>query len=91
MKALTTALYGKLAGSALNTSIGGRLYKGRAPSGATYPYVIYRIVSDVPINTFQENLERVLIQFSIYSTASGSTEVEDIYSDLKTLYDDCSM
>ena len=91
MKALTTAIYGKLSGSLLDTAIGGRMYKGRAPDGATYPYVVYLLVSDVPDNTFQEDLERVTIQFSLFSSASSSTEVEDMYSYLKTLYDDCTM
>lgn len=91
MKALSTAIYGKLSGSALASHIGTRLYKGRAPEGATYPYIVYMIVSDVPENTFTENLESVLIQFSIFSITSGSTEVEDIYTDLKALYDDCTM
>ena len=91
MKVLTTAIYGKLSGSALAAHIGTRLYKGRAPEGATYPYIVYMLVANAPDNTFTENLEDVLIQFSCFSSASGSTEIEDIYTDLKTLYDDCTM
>lgn len=91
MKNLSIAIYSKLAGSALNTAVGGRFYKGRAPEGTVYPYVVYMLISDVPANTFTEYLENVLIQFSLFSSASGSTEVEDIYSNLKTLYDECTM
>lgn len=90
MKALTTAIYGKLAGSTLSTAIGGRLYKGRAVDGATYPYIVYKVVSDVPENTFREYLERVVIQFSLFSSASGTTEIEDMFGYLKALYDDCN-
>ena len=91
MKALSAAIYGKLSGSALAARIGTRLYKGRAPEGATYPYVVYLIVANSPEKTFSEDFENTLIQFSIFSDASGSTEVEDIYTDLKTLFDECSL
>ena len=91
MKALSTAIYGKLAGSALNTDIGGRLYKGRAPQSPTFPYVVYMLISDVPDNTFVERMEDVLMQFSLFSSASSSGEVEDMYTHLKALYDDCSL
>jgi len=88
---LTTAIYGKLSGSALASHISTRLYKGRAPEGATYPYIVFMVVSDAPDNTFTEYLEDVLIQFSCFSSTSGSAEAENIYTDLKTLYDDCAM
>jgi hypothetical protein len=92
VKALTTALFAKCTvGSALHTSIGGRLYKGRGPDGATYPYAVYLLVSDVPDPTFAEQLEEVLVQFSLFSKASSSGEVEDCFTNLKALYDDCSL
>ena len=91
MKNLTTSIYGKLTGSALASRIGTRLYKGRAPERADYPYIVFQIISDVPNNTFTENLEDILIQFSLFSSTSGTTEVENMYTDLKTLYDECSM
>lgn len=91
MKNLTTAIYGKIAGSAFSTSIGGRLYKGRAPQGTVWPYAVYFVVSDVPADTFTDKIEEVLIQFSVFSSASGSTEVEDAVTNLKALFDDCLM
>lgn len=91
MKNLTTAIFGKLAGSLLNTDIGGRLYKGQAPDKAVYPYVVYMLVSDTPDDAFAKKGENALFQFSLFSSASGSTEVEDMYSHLKTLYDDCAL
>jgi hypothetical protein len=90
MKNLTTAIYGKLSGSALETAIGGRLFKGQAPEGTDYPYVVFFVASDVPERTFTEDYENVIVQFSLFSIASGTTEIEDIYSDLKTLYDEQS-
>lgn len=86
---MSTALFTKFTGSAFSTSIGGRLYKGRAPQNPTWPYAVYFIISDVPRDTFTEKLEEVLIQFSVFSQASGSTEIEDIVANLKALYDNC--
>ena len=88
---LSKGIYGKLSGSALASHIAARMYKGRAPEDADYPYVVYMIVSDVPDPTFSSNYEDALIQFSLFSSTSGSTEVENMYTDLKTLYDDCTM
>lgn len=92
MKSLSASVFSKCAvGTALHSSIGGRLYKGRAPEAAEYPYVVFSLVSDVPADTFKSNLEDVNIQFSIFSSASSSGEVEDIFNNLKALYDDCSL
>jgi len=91
MKQLTTAIYGKISGSDFSTAIGGRLYKGRAPQPATYPYAVYFVVSDAPDKTYTESFENVVVQFSLFSTASGTTEIEDIYTYLKALYDECAL
>ncbi|MCK9597714.1 MAG: DUF3168 domain-containing protein [Sphaerochaeta sp.] len=91
MKELSTAIFSKLSGSALSAHIGNRLFKGRAPEGAEYPYAVYIIVSNSPEKTFSEDFENTIIQFSLFSAASGSTEVEDMYEDLIALYDECAM
>ena len=92
MKNLTTAIFAKCAiGTSLYTAIGGRIYKGRAPARAAYPYVVYLIVSNSPEKTFSENFENTIIQFSLFSSASGSTEVEDMYTYLNALYDECAL
>ena len=88
---LSKAIFGKLATSALSAHIANRMFKGRAPEGAEYPYIVYLIVSNSPMKVFQGSYEDTLIQFSLFSSASGSTEVEDIYTDLKTLYDEKAM
>jgi hypothetical protein len=49
------------------------------------------LVSDVPGNTWGANIQDTLWQFSLFSSASGSTEIEDLYAYLKTLYDDCTL
>ena len=88
MKALTTAIYSQLAGSALSTAVGGKMFKGRDPDGTSFPYVIFFVVTDMPDRTFTEDYENVIIQFSLFSTASGTTEIEDMFTHLKTLYDE---
>lgn len=92
MKELSTAIFEKCASSTdLYVDIGGRFYKGRASQGAEYPYVVYLIVSDSPDKTFSEAYEETLLQFSLFSAASGSTEIEDIFAHLKELYDECTL
>lgn len=91
MKNLTTAIYGKLAGSSLSSAVGGRVFKGIAPDGTAFPYVTYSLVSDVPEYTFSETMEDVTIQFDLFSNASSSSEVEDLFGYLKALYDFCTM
>ena len=87
---LTTALYGRLVGSALAAHIGTRLYKGRAPQGVTWPYAVYFLINDGPMDTFSETIADVDIQFSLFSKTSGSTEIENMYTDLDTLYNNVS-
>ena len=86
---LTTAIYGKIAGSAFSTAIGGRLRKGQAEDGIEFPYSVYFVVSGSPDNAFQMHYEDVTVQFSLFSSASGSTEIEGMFTNLKALYDDC--
>jgi hypothetical protein len=88
---LTTAIYSKFTGSTLASYIGNRMYKGQAPAGVTYPYIVYSMVTDRPDVTFGTKYEDVVIQFSLYSIASGTAEIETMYTYLKTLYDECSL
>ncbi len=87
---LTTAIFGKMtSATALYVDVGGRLYKAEAPEGAEFPYCVYFVVSDLPEYPGGKTIEQVMIQFSLYSKANGSTEVETMLTDLRTLYDDC--
>ena len=71
--------------------IGGRLFEGQAPEGSEFPYAVMMLISDVPADTFKDDLEDVQIQFSLFSSASSSGEIHDMFTDLKTLLDDCSL
>lgn len=91
MKNLTTAIYSKLSGSTLTSLIGGRLYKGRAPENVQYPYAVFFVVVDTQADTFKDKHDDVIIQFSLFSSASSTTEIEGIYAALKSLYDDATL
>jgi hypothetical protein len=91
VKNLTTAIFSKAAGSGFSTAIGGRFYKGRAPQGVTWPYAIYFVVTDMPADTFTERLEDCVVQFSVFSKASGTTEILDAVAALQALYDYCNL
>lgn len=87
MKALKAAIYSAMAGTPFATSIGSRLYDSRVPQNPTLPYVAYWVISSVPDRTFSEDMSNVLIQFSIFSKASGTTEILDIGTNLIACYD----
>jgi hypothetical protein len=89
VKNLSEAIYNKFTGSAFSTSVGGRLYKHRTKQSPTWPYAVYYLITDVPIDTFTENLEDVTVQFSIFSQATSSTEIEGAFANLIALYDNC--
>lgn len=91
MKNLSKAIYSKISGSALETAVNGRFYKGRAPEGIEYPYVVYMLISDIPDRTMSSRYNHATIQFSLFSLDSGSTEVEDMYTNLKALFDECDL
>ena len=91
MKNLTTAIYSQMAGSAFGTSINSRLYKGQAPDGTSYPYSCYFVVTNTPERTFTEDYRNVIVQFSLFSSESGSTEIENMAAALEALYDEQPM
>jgi hypothetical protein len=94
MKTLSEALWNKFSAVDINSvhtdlyiATKGQLYKERAKQNAILPYVVYHIISDVPEWNFCSDFEKVRIQFDLYSEANSSTEVEDLYAKLKSLFD----
>jgi len=94
MKNLSTAIYGVFTALTAGVNndfyddIQGRLFKGRAPEGTQYPYAVFMLISVVPTRTFSEHFEDSLIQFSLFSSTSSSSEVEDMFTHVKALYDE---
>jgi hypothetical protein len=94
MKNITTGLYTvftELTGGAHNAfynSIGGRLYDTLAPDGAEMPFAVYLIIAATDDDTFSENMLEVLVQFSLFSNASGSTEIKNMDTYLTSMLKD---
>ena len=91
MNNLLTAIMTKCAGSALSAAVGGRIFEGEAPEDTLFPYVVFSIVTDSQADTFKSKLEDVTIQFSLYSTSKGLTEITGMFANLKTLFDDAAL
>ncbi len=91
MNALLAAISSKLSGSALSTDVGGRYRLDEAAQGWQMPYVIIRIVSGVPQDTFREDLEEALVRFSLFSSSKGTSEIGTMYADLIALMDDAAL
>jgi len=89
---LISAIKTKLSGSALYNDVGGRVFLDEADQGAEFPYIVFFIVSGVPEKTFTEDMENVLLQFSLFSALSaGDAIMTTMYADLKALFDECSL
>lgn len=93
MEALFSAIYTKITGSTFNTAIGGRLYLVEAPQGITSPYAVFFMVSNVPLYATKKKYENSLVQFNVFSKPEDDDmdEINDIYSKLISLYDDCNL
>ncbi len=89
MENLKKAIYSKAVGSAFLTAIAGRFHDTEAPQGSEFPYTVYKVVIDIKVWDFKERYEDALIQFSIFSSdLDDSTEINDIYTKLNTVYDE---
>jgi hypothetical protein len=71
------------------TSIGGRMFNGRAPDGVEFPYCVFTLISAVPTYTWGFTIENLSIDFDIFSSTNSTTEIEDIATNLRALFDDC--
>lgn len=92
MKNLMTAIFGKAASTTFLSYINSRFYKGRAPEGTDYPYVVYKVVTDLADYAFQARYEDTIVQFSLFSSNYSSTlEIENMLTYLIAVYDNCSL
>lgn len=93
MKALSLALLARFKATPNNfyTITSGQLFKEVARSTATKPYAVFHIISNTPDFTFTSDYEKTRIQFDLYSDKHDSSEIEDMYTYLKELYDWCSL
>jgi len=96
MKNFTTALMTKFnstTGGVHNNfynSVSGKLYKERAEQDSALPYAVYHIISSVPDWSFNSDFEDIRIQFDLFSDKNSSSEIEDMYTYLRELFDWCT-
>ena len=94
MKNLTTGimtLFNATTGGLHNdfyNDVGGRLFKSRVPMGTLLPYATFKVVTDTQDDTFKDTIDEVLIQFTLISGSSSTSELEDMYTHLKAFIDD---
>ena len=95
MNALFTAIKTKFGTSgsptALYTAIGGRMYLIKAPQAATFPYVVYELITAVDDLGFSDENELFQIQFDIWTQNNSASSAGTILGHLKSLYDDCEL
>lgn len=94
MKILTTAIMTKFTAephNALYTALSGRMYKGIAQQTVTFPYGIYWLIVGNHSWTFNTKFENMTFNFSLFSKNNSSSEIEDLFINLKALYDDSTL
>ena len=75
---------------AFYVAIGGRLYNTIAPQPTTYPYAVFFLVVDVAEWRFgSEMQDDIIIQFNLFSEKNSGVEVNDMYTKLKSRFDNC--
>jgi hypothetical protein len=90
MKTLLQALWQHLSTSQLFSDVGGRIYFEEADENPEFPYIVYFIVSTNPDEqTFTEDFESTVFQFSIFSDSRSPLEIAGLYDSLQTLLDEC--
>lgn len=89
MQALFSAIMTKFSGSSLSTNLVGRMYASEAKQGVSKPYGVFSIVSNTVDYTFDSRTEDILLQFNLVSESRSVVEINSLFEDLKTLYDDC--
>ena len=73
------------------TNVEGRFYYGKALPCATFPYVVFFDISNVNDVDFSDEREDLMVQFNVFSQNNSPTEAETILTNLRDLFDDCSL
>ena len=91
MENLTKAIVSKFKGSRASALVNGRFFEDLAEPKTPYPYIVWLIVSSDDEDTFTEDNENTYVQFSIFSSNSGSVEIKAIYKQLCLLFKGCRL
>lgn len=85
MDELKSGIYGAYSGE-------HDLYFHQAPQGAELPYHVYQLITDVPSFMLgSTDKEEFIVQFSSYSEDNSSEEIDEMFEEIKTLYDSCRL
>ena len=91
MKVLETALVSYY-NSNMVYSPKPKLYNTKAPKRALFPYITFNQISGVPENALRrKKIESFLYQFNIFSAEESVVELNNIFEDLKTVFDNCTL
>jgi len=77
--------------NALYTALGGRLFNGRALQGTTFPYGVFFLAAGEADWDFSNKYENSIVQFSLFTNESSSSNLETYFGYLCDLYDGCSL
>jgi len=93
MNVVLSAIYDRAVGNVNDfaTSIGNRFYFSRAPQNTVFPYCVYYLVTENYDYTFTEDMEEIVVQFSIFSEESSTSEIGTIYGYLRDRFDWCTL
>lgn len=92
MKVLFDAIKAKFnVDNPFKTDMSGRLYFMQAPQKAVFPYCVYVPISNMYEYNFTSDFENIVIQFSVFSTDDSAVNIEKYFTDLKALYDWCTL
>ena len=94
MNVLFTAIHNLFiadTGQAYYTAIGGRQYHVKAPQEATYPHVIFDLITGDDDLDFSDENQLFEIQFDIITQDDEATAAGTILAAMKTLYDDAAL
>lgn len=84
MKQLIQAIYDHFDSNVVGHT---SLYNTLADDDAVFPYVVMSIIPGAPDDTFSEQSETGIVQFTIYSDSPSSEEALDIRTSIQTAFD----
>lgn len=92
-KAIWTKFAANQVAGTVYAAVSGQMRFGRVhPSlGWDMPWIVYDFVTDVAERTFGEKLERLRVQFSVFSDSAAQSEIEGIVAKLWALFDGCTL
>ena len=86
--------YDSIAGATLKALVTGGIWAEQAPSNCAMPYIVVNLITDVPEDTYTEEIEFLRIQFTVWHNnmnAEATGGMKAIYEAFRALYDDATL